>query len=508
MATWTKEQLFELVSSQFSDYRFIVVSNREPYIHTQGADGKIECMRPASGMAAALDPILRASQGLWVAHGSGNADKLTVDDGDCVAVPPDAPSYTLRRVWLPRTVEQGYYYGAANEGLWPLCHIAFQRPTFHKADWECYKEANRLFADAVLQEAAGKRAIVFIQDYHLALLPRMLKQRNPNLIVAQFWHIPWPNRETFRVFPWKQELLHGMLGNDLLGFHLRYHCANFLDTADRNVEALVDNEHSTIRRDGHTTTIRPFPISIDFEEHSSRARQPDIDQHMDAWRVRLGHFRYLGIGIDRVDYTKGIAERMRAVDVLLERHPELIGEFKMAQIGVPSRTAIGDYNRLNRETLQLVSDINARWHRGSWEPIHFIHQHVEMPPMMALHRLANCCVVSSLHDGMNLVAKEFVASRFDEDGMLILSSFTGSARELTSSLAINPYSPDEIAGAIYQSLHMPAEERQDRMRRMRSAVETNNIYRWAAKIMQELHRVEARLPQGAADSATAVLGAA
>ncbi|HYP05422.1 MAG TPA: trehalose-6-phosphate synthase, partial [Bryobacteraceae bacterium] len=271
MAIWSKDQLFELVSSQLRDHPLIVVSNREPYIHTR-KDGRIECMRPASGMASALDPILRASRGLWVAHGSGNADAETVDARDRVAVPPEAPSYTLRRVWLPDEVEKGYYYGTANEGLWPLCHIAFQRPTFRQSDWDCYKQANRIFADAVLQEAAGGPAVVFIQDYHLALLPRLLKDANPHLIVAQFWHIPWPNRETFRVFPWKQELLHGMLGNDLLGFHLRYHCSNFLDTADRNVEALVDNEHSTIRRNDHTTAIRAFPISIDFEEHSARAQ--------------------------------------------------------------------------------------------------------------------------------------------------------------------------------------------------------------------------------------------
>jgi trehalose-6-phosphate synthase len=504
MATWTKEQLFELVSSQLRDYRFIVVSNREPYIHTK-TEERIECMRPASGMAAALDPILRASGGLWVAHGSGNADRLTVDKYDRVAVPPDEPSYTLRRVWLPKDIERGYYYGAANEGLWPLCHIAFQRPAFHERDWNCYREANRLFAEAVLREAAGGRAIVFIQDYHLALLPRMLKRRNPNLIIAQFWHIPWPNRETFRVFPWKQELLDGMLGNDLLGFHLRYHCSNFLDTADRNVEALVDNEHFTIQRDGHRTAIRPFPISIDFEAHSTRAQQPDIDKEITTWRERLGPFRYLGIGIDRVDYTKGIPERLRAIDILLERYPELVGEFVMAQIGVPSRTSIGNYDRLNQEALGLVRDINAKWRIGSWEPIHFIHHHVEMPAMMALHRLANCCIVTSLHDGMNLVAKEFVSSRFDDDGALILSSFTGAAREFTSSLPINPYSPDEIAEAIYRSLYMPAEERHDRMRRMRTVVQTNNIYRWAGKIMQELHRIEVRVRQNET-MASAVVG--
>jgi trehalose 6-phosphate synthase len=299
-----------------------------------------------------------------------------------------------------------------------------------------------------------------------------------------------------------------MLGNDLLGFHLRYHCSNFLDTADRNVEALVDTEHSTIRRDGHTTWIRPFPISIDFESHSTRAQQADIEEEMVAWRKRLGPYRHLAIGIDRVDYTKGIPERLRAIDVLLERHPDLVGEFVMAQIGVPSRTAIGDYERLNCETLKLVAEINTKWRRGSWEPIHFLHQHVEMPSMMALHRLASCCVVTSLHDGMNLVAKEFVSSRFDEEGTLILSSFTGSARELTSALLINPYSPDEIASAIYTSLTMSSEERQERMRRLRSAVQNNNIYRWAGKILQELQRIESRMRQAAAAAFSAVIGAA
>ena len=507
MAIWTKEQLIELVSSQLRGSRFIVVSNREPYIHTQTESG-IECMRPASGMAAALDPILRASGGLWVAHGSGSADALTVNEHDRIAVPPEAPSYTLRRVWLPTSVEKGYYYGAANEGLWPLCHIAFQRPTFHKPDWECYREANRLFADAVIEEAGGEPAVVFIQDYHLALLPRMLKERNPNLVVAQFWHIPWPNRETFRVFPWKQELIDGMLGNDLLGFHLRYHCSNFLDTADRNIEALVDTEQSTIRRDRHITAIRAFPISIDFESHSSRAQESDIDIEIAGWRQRLGPFRYLGIGMDRLDYTKGIPERMRAIDVLLTSYPELVGEFVMAQIAVPSRTSIGDYDRLNRETLQLVGDINSKWRRDSWEPIHFVHHHVDMPSMMALHRLANCCIVTSLHDGMNLVAKEFVASRFDGDGTLILSRFTGSARELTSSLLINPYSPDEIAQAIHRSIYMPAEERHDRMRRLRSAVQTNNIYRWAGKIIQEVQRIKARMRQAAVRTVATTSGAA
>jgi trehalose 6-phosphate synthase len=489
MAIWTKDDLFDLLSSQLSDYRFVVVSNREPYIHSE-KDGKIECKRPASGMAAALDPILRASGGVWVAHGSGNADRVTVDACDRVQVPPENPSYTLRRVWLPKSIEEPYYYGLSNEGLWPLCHTAFERPAFNVKQWECYRAANRIFADAVLEEADGRPTVVFIQDYHLALLPRMLKDRNPNLIVAQFWHIPWPNREAFRVFPWKDELLDGMLGNDLLGFHLRYHCQNFLDTAERNVECLVDHEHHTVQRNGRSTVVRSFPISIDAESHSQKAQSSSIDRAMRMWSERLGSFEFLGIGIDRVDYTKGIPEKLQALDVLLTQHPEYVGKLVFAQIGVPSRTAIAKYDRLNEEVKQLVTSINDKWRRGSWQPIHFVHEHVDMPALMALHRMADFCLVASLDDGMNLVAKEFVASRFDEDGVLILSSFTGSARELTCALLVNPFAPEEVSAAMNAAILMSPEERQQRMRHMRYAVRSNNIYRWAGKILTELLRLE------------------
>jgi alpha,alpha-trehalose-phosphate synthase [UDP-forming] len=489
MAIWTKNDLFGLLSSEFSDYRFVVVSNREPYIHTESG-GKIECKRPASGMAAALDPILRASGGVWVAHGGGNADRVTVDRFDRVQVPPENPSYSLRRVWLPKNIEESYYNGLSNEGLWPLCHIAFERPAFKAAQWESYRIANQIFAEAVIEETKGHPAVVFVQDYHLALLPRMLKDRNPNLIVAQFWHIPWPNREAFRVFPWKEEILDGMLGNDLLGFHLRYHCQNFLETIDSNIEALVDGERFTVQRNGQTTTVRPFPISIDTESHSQKAQSISIDREMQTWSDRLGSFEFLGIGIDRVDYTKGIPEKLQAIDVLLTQHPEYVGKLVFAQVGVPSRIAITKYDRLNAEVLETVDSINNKWRRGSWQPIHFIHEHVDMPALMALHRMADFCLVASLHDGMNLVAKEFVASRFDEDGVLILSSFTGSARELTCALLVNPFAPDEIAAAMNTAILMNPDERQQRMRRMRHAVRSNNVYRWAGKILTELLRLE------------------
>ena len=490
MAIWSKEHLQNVVRKRMGGMKFIAVSNREPYIH-RNEGGRIECIQPASGLTTAIDPIMRASGGVWVAHGSGSADREVVDERDHVLVPPEEPLYSLRRVWLPEQLEREYYYGLANEGLWPLCHMAFHRPKFNKRDWDSYRLANELFAQAVLEEAAGEPAFVFIQDYHFGLLPRMLKQYNPNLIVAQFWHIPWPNREAFRAFPWKQELLDGMLGNDLLGFHIRYHCQNFLETVDRNMEALVDLEHCTISREGHKTSVRSFPISIDFENHVAEAKSGEVQAELAQWLLDLyPRPDILGIGVDRIDYTKGIPDRLNALDLLLEQHPEYRGRLVFVQVGVPSRIAIADYERLNRDLQAQVTAINDKWKTDSWKPIVFIQRHVEQSALIALHLLADFCVVSSLHDGMNLVAKEFVASRFDGDGVLILSTFTGAARELTGALLINPFHAEEVAGAMHAAIVMNPAERKRRMERMRATVESNNIYRWAGKIVEGLGSVE------------------
>ncbi len=491
MESWNRERLHMLVSERLGNAKLIAVSNREPYIHTRAAGG-VHCGTAASGLTSAIDPILRASGGVWVAHGSGDADREVVDARDRVRVPPEDPSYTLRRVWLPRRIEDEYYYGLANEGLWPLCHAAFHRPRFNARSWASYREANELFADAILEEADGGTAFVFIQDYHLALLPEMLKRRNPNLTVAQFWHIPWPNRETFRAFPWKDELLDGMLGNDLLGFHLHYHCANFLETIERSIEARVDTEHGYVSRGGHRTTVRAFPISIDFEELARTAASPDIASATSQWEKELGETpEILGIGIDRIDYTKGIPDRLQAINRLLEEHPEYVGRLVFLQVGVPSRTAIAAYDELNRALAQQVEAINRKWSHATWKPIHFVHRHVSQQGLVALHLMADFCLITSLHDGMNLVAKEFVASRIDGDGVLILSAFTGAARELTDALIVNPFAVDQVAEAIHQALSMPAEERRRRMNRMRSVVATNNVYRWASKILLTLSIIKA-----------------
>ncbi len=483
---WNKQSLYDLIHNKLTNYNLIVVANREPYVHQFSSDA-IECKRPASGMASALDPILRSCGGVWVAHGSGDADRQMVDEHDRVQVPPEDPKYTLRRVWLNKKQEEGYYHGLSNEGLWPLCHVVFTRPLFDLNDWKTYREVNELFADAVIEEAGDQPSFVFIQDYHFGLLPRMLKERNSNLVIAQFWHIPWPNRETFGAFPWKEELIDGLLGNDLLGFHLRQHCQNFLETVDRGVEAKVDFEQSEVVRGGKTTLVRPFPISIDFERHQAVANSETVDREVERLtRLLKPADKFVGVGIERIDYTKGIPERLRAIDRLLENHPEYVGKLMFIQVGVPSRGHIRAYQQVDDEIDRLVEDLNWKWGVDRWRPIHYFKRNFNEIEMMALHRLAHFFVVSSLHDGMNLVAKEFVASRSDGDGVLVLSSFAGSARELTDALLVNPFSIDEIAEAIHASLQMPEEERKRRMGRMRDAVAQNDIYRWAGKIISAL----------------------
>jgi trehalose 6-phosphate synthase len=487
---WTKKDLHELVKTKLADYLFIVVSNREPYIHTY-VGSEIGCQVPASGLTVALDPVMQACGGTWVAHGSGDADREVVDDRNKVGVPPQEPRYSLKRVWLTKEEEDGFYYGFSNEALWPLCHISYTRPLFNESDWNTYKRVNRLFADNVLDEVGDRKAFVFIQDYHLTLLPRLIKERNPNIITAQFWHIPWPNRQTFRICPWQEEILHGLLGNDLLGFHARSHCNFFMDTVDRAIEAKVDWERYEVTRGGKKTRVHPFPISVDFEEICRDAQKEEVDAEIEGMKKRLGlRDQLVGIGLDRIDYTKGIPDRFKAFARFLKKYPEYIGRVVFIEGGVPSRVHIESYRRLDQEIDSLVEEVNWEYSSGHWKPIIYLKEHLSPLTLMALRRMANLCIVSSLHDGMNLVAKEFVASRFDEDGVLILSPFTGAARELTDALLVNPYASDQFADAIRQALEMPQPERKRRMRKMRQVVQENNVYRWAADIISELVKFE------------------
>jgi len=500
---WSKERLEEVARARLGGSKLIVVANREPFIHVYDGE-EIRWMKPASGLTTALDPVMQACSGVWVAHGSGDADREVSDERGRVGVPPENPTYTLRRVWLSKQEQQGYYYGFANEGLWPLCHIAYTRPRFDARDWDQYYRVNRKFADAVLDEVDDEPAVVFVQDYHFALLPRMLRDARPDLVILHFWHIPWPNREVFRVCPYQNEILDGLLGNDLLSFHIQYHCNNFLETVDRALESKVDMEEFSVTRGGKTTLVQAQPISIDPDLWS----QPSVEEmKREERRIRKRlHLRdqLLLLGVDRVDYTKGIPERFRAVDRLLELHPELRAKFSFIQVGAPSRVYIPNYRHLNEELHALVEEINWRHGDDSWRPIIFLNEHHRPEQVHPLYRMATACVVSSVHDGMNLVAKEFVAARGDLRGTLVLSRFTGAAQDLTDALLINPFAVDEFAEALRLALEMPEEEQERRMRRMRQQVMDNNIYRWAGMLLSHAGKLLEARHAGVGDKSNGV----
>lgn len=484
---WTAQRLADHVRTKLDGSNLFVVSNREPYVHNRQGN-TITVTVPASGLVTALEPILYACNGTWVAEGSGTADKQTVDEHDRLQVPPDDPRYTLRRVWLTAEEEDGYYYGFANEGLWPLCHMAHTRPIFRASDWDYYNKVNAKFADALAEEMAGEaHPVLLIQDYHFALLPRMMKDRMPHARIAIFWHIPWPNPEAFSICPWQQELLDGLLGADLIGFHVQAHCNNFLSTVDRVLEARVDWEHFAVKRKDHWSSVLPFPISVEFLETTETPATSIVAGERSALLAELGiEASFLGVGVDRVDYTKGILERFQAVEAFLESHPRYQEKFTFIQIGAPTRSHIRRYADFQKEVEIEANRINERFQRGRWQPIVFLNRQHNRQEVLRYYRAAHLCMVTSLHDGMNLVAKEYVAARQDERGVLILSRFTGAARDLQDAIVVNPYDVRSTGDAIAQALEMEVDEIRDRMRRMRRSVRDHNIYWWAGMLIAEL----------------------
>lgn len=489
---WTKDNLEQLIRDKMKDYLFVVVANREPYVHVFKGN-KIECQRGVGGVISALDPVMRICGGTWVAYGHGDADQKMSDQRGRLRVPPQNPSYTLRRVWLDKQEELGFYYGYSNSALWPLCHVVFQRPSFTQEDWECYKKVNKKFACVVLEEIGNQKAFVWIQDYHFCLLAQYLKESSiaRQIITAHFWHIPWPNHEVFRLCPQRKEILEGLLANDLLGFHLRYHCYNFLDAVDRELESKIDRERFSVTRNDHETFIRPYPISVDFEDITLKTQSQEVEatQQTLIEEYKLQGMKILS-GLDRIDYTKGLPEKFRAIDALLENHPELREKIVLLQIGVISRLHLKAYKDLNDEINALVENINWKHSTDSWKPIILTRQHFSLAQLLALYRISDVAIVSSLHDGMNVVAKEFISSRTDSGGMLVLSRFTGAARELTDAVLINPYDIQEFSEGIYNAITLPDEERKKRMLKMRQLIQSANIFRWAGKVLSELLKFE------------------
>jgi trehalose 6-phosphate synthase len=488
-AHWTRERLRRLLRDRLRDEHVIVVANREPFIHER-VDDSIRVVRPASGLVTALDPVMRSTSGVWIAHGAGSADRETADSNARLLVPPGEESYTLRRVWMSAEEEQGFYYGFANEGLWPLCHLVHVRPSFRAADWDSYVAINRRFANAVSEETDRKDPIVMVNDYHFALAPRFVRELLPEAIILVFWHIPWPDPERFGISPWREELLDGLLGADIVGFHTQAHCNNFMDSVDAYLESRTDRGDRSVNRHGRSTLVRPYPISVAWPP----AINGDVPDAPSCRGIVLEELNVpadtiLAIGVDRLDYTKGLNERMLAVEILLERAPDLVGRFVLAQLAAPSRTQLGRYQELGREVRETANRINARFGRDDYTPIRLLVEHHGQQRTNMYYRAANICYVSSLHDGMNLVAKEFVSARTDECGVLVLSQFTGAARELGDAVLINPFATDDFAEALYRALTMPLEEQQQRMRRMRQQVQENNVYRWGGELLSMVGKV-------------------
>jgi trehalose 6-phosphate synthase len=490
--SWKPATLKAILRDHLAGDEVLIVSNREPYIHNR-REQEIEVQVPASGVVTALEPIMRACSGVWIAHGSGSADREVVDERSHVRVPPDHPSYEIRRIWMTPEEEDGYYYGFANEGLWPLCHLAHVRPVFRSADWKLYKELNERFVTAIIEEAKTDNPVVLVQDYHLALVPKLVRDQLPHATIITFWHIPWPNPERYAICPWYREILEGLLGSSILGFHTRFHCSNFINTADRSLETRIDWDSSTISYGGKLTAVNHYPISIEWP---SRVLSQTLPVSTCRTHVRaihgLSHDHHVGVGVERLDYTKGILERFLAVERLLELQPEWIGKFSFLQLAAPSRSKIDEYQQLKQQVIASAERINRRFERVGYRPIHLKIEHHGPQEVVTYYRAADFCVVSSLHDGMNLVAKEFVAARDDEQGVLILSQFTGAATELADALVVNPYNIDQCAAAIHLALTMPGTEQRARMRSMRGIVQEFNVYRWAGRMLMDAARMRQR----------------
>ena len=528
MLRWTATRIAAHTTSLLHDARLILVSNREPYSHrwhrttppasnadqpspaeTPGwdfgwvrrlpaqvsrlfqSDQALRWSQPAGGLTSALDPVMQACHGTWVAWGSGSADQQAVDAQDHVQVPPDTPQYTLRRLWLSEAQVRGFYYGFANSALWPLCHLNLERTVFKPLHWRHYQEVNAHFAEAVVEECAGANAVVWIQDYHLALCPALLRQRLPALAIMHFWHIPWPPWEVYRVCPWRRELLAGLLGNDLLGFHLEQHCRNFLECAQRGLGASVEGKAGVVEYEGRETRVHPFPISIDYDWWAHLASGRRVARQVTRLRQQPDlAFPIIGLGVDRLDYTKGIVNRFEAIERFLEKSPEYQGRFGFVQIAVTSRTQISDYRRVKDQVERLVARINDRFGGGTAKPIHYRYENLEPAELAVYYRMADFAMVTSLHDGMNLVAKEFVASQVERRGVLICSEFAGAAEALDHALLVNPYDTESLADTLRQAIEMSLEEKAHRMAWLQTHVAEHNVYKWLADIFATLGRIQ------------------
>lgn len=483
--TWDKQKVNEILKRNFPEHKFVTVSNRQPYIHNL-KKGKVVATRGPGGVITALDPVMKSLGGVWVCSGAGEADKLVAKNGK-IKVPPKNPAYTLKYIWLTKQENIGYYYGFSNQALWPLSHLVFMKPVFRNQDWQIYKKVNKKYAKNISQQIKGKKAVVFIHDYHLSLVSKYLKQSDPQVKTIMFWHIPWPTYDIFRILPQRKEILKSMLSYDLIGFHIGYFGTNFLEAIASEVEAQVDKENDTVCYRGHISKVGGYPISIDFDGITEESKSREVQEMSKelAKEFNLEGYKII-IGLDRIDYTKGIIERIKAIDCLLDKQPELKGKIKFIQMGEVSRIHLPQYKKLNEEVNSLVEQVNFKHSKGHWRPITFVRRHLDFKEVLSFYQIADICIVSSLHDGMNLVAKEFVSSKFDLSGMLVLSHFTGASRQLDGALMVNPYHTEEFSKTIFKALFMKNKERQKRMKKLRESIYQDDIWNWIGNLISDL----------------------
>jgi trehalose 6-phosphate synthase len=466
------------------DESLVLIANREPYAHEWSSDGSVVVQRPASGLVTGIEPILRACGGTWIAYGGGSADRAYSDRAGRVAVPPGDPEYTLRRMWIGEDEYERYYSGFANEGLWPLCHIAHTQPSFRAKDWIAYHSVNETFARAAAEETSAD-GLLLVQDYHFALVPRLVRDRAPHVVTSLFWHIPWPHSEVVGICPWKEALLEGMLGADVLGFHTRQHCLNFLDTVERYLECRVDRESMSVTYGGHRTLVRAYPISVEWPYPSASRGEGALLRRS----LGIANDVHVSIGVDRADYTKGLLERIAAVETLLEENPSLIGKYVLVQLASPTRTSILKYRRLADDLQEMTDRVNQRFATETWKPI-LLQMRTFSPEEVRQHyAMADSALVTPLHDGMNLVAKEYAAACEDGNGALVLSIFAGAAKELEGALLVNPYDTQQVAQAILRAIRMPLAERRARMESMREQIASSSIYHWSEKLLTEMRDI-------------------
>ncbi len=480
----SKKIIEKFLNNRLDEYEFIVVSAAEPYTHNYVKD-KVHAVRGAGGLITAMEPILKINKGLWIAHGRGTADREVVDEKDKIKMPPGKNSYTLKRIWVSKKNLRGWYYGFSNQALWPLCHNVFERPVFNQADWDSYQDVNTQFAESILQEVEGKKAVVWIQDYLLSGVAKVLRDKRPDLVIGHFWHIPWPVADTFKICPWDKEILEGMLGNELIGFQRHAYCRNFLTSVSKTLEAKVDFDAMTVTYNGRVTYVRHFPISIDYQAVSQiSAKSKKFGKSYIKENV-TGRYEFLSLSLERLDYIKGIPERIKAIDRFLEKYPEYVEKFVHINVLVPSRTLIKRYEELSKEIHTLVENVNFKYATATWQPIHIIDHVLAPAQVYSFLKSANVGLVTSLADGMNLIAKEYVAAGPD-DGALILSDQAGSADELQDALIVNPYDVEQLADSIKRALEMPKDERKLRMQKMRDIISKNNVYNWAGRFLTDL----------------------